>query len=89
MTVLDALLVDQGVLVLKSSGAFIPGQLGVEEVANKIMLSIVGIKATGLWVDSSIVRRSRQLFWIIVSAMLYMVINQVNKSRLRLTTQLN
>jgi hypothetical protein len=89
MTVLDALLVDQGVLVLKSSGAFIPGQLGVEEVANKIMLSIVGIKATGLWVASSIVRRSRQLFWIIVSAMLYMVINQVNKSRLRLTTQLN
>ena len=89
MTVLDALLVDQGVLVLKSSGAFIPGQLGVVEVANKIMLSIVGIKATGLWVASSIVRRSRQLFWIIVSAMLYMVINQVNKSRLRLTTQLN
>ena len=87
--VLDALLVDQGVLVLKSFGAFIPGQLGVEEFSNKVMLSIIGIKATGLWVAASIVRRSRQLFWIVVSAILYVIINQVNKSRLRLTTQLN
>lgn len=89
ITVLDALLVDQGVLVLKSFGAFIPGQIGVEEFANKIMLSIIGIKATGLWVAASIVRRSRQLFWIVVSAILYVVINQVNKSRYSLATQLN
>ena len=76
ISVLDALLVDQGVLVLKSFGAFIPGQLGVEEFSNKVMLSIVGIKATGLWVAASIVRRSRQLFWIIVSGLLFIIIKR-------------
>ena len=82
---LDALLVDQGVLVLKSFGAFIPGQLGVEEFSNKVMLSIVGIKATGLWVAASIVRRSRQLFWIIVSGLLFIIIKREQQPIIALT----
>ncbi len=81
ITMLDALLVDQGVLVLKSFGAFIPGQLGVEEFANKIMLSIVGVKTAGLWVAASILRRSRQVFWILVSGALYAMEMQWGKGR--------
>lgn len=86
ITVLDAVLVDQGVLFLKSFGAFIPGQIGVEEYSNKIMLSIVGIKATGLWVAASIIRRSRQVFWIAVSGVLYIFIRQPKVSNLSINT---
>lgn len=86
ITVLDAVMVDQGVLFLKSFGAFIPGQIGVEEYSNKIMLSIVGIKATGLWVAASIIRRSRQVFWIAVSGVLYIFIRQPKVSNLSINT---
>lgn len=68
---LEALLVDQGVLVLKSFGAFIPGQIGVEEYANKLMFGIIGIHSASIWVAASVLRRSRQLFWIIISIVLY------------------
>ena len=82
---LDALLVDQGVLVLKSFGAFIPGQLGIEEFSNKIMLSIIGIHMTGLWVAASILRRSRQIFWIVISGVLYLLIKQTKSPLLAIS----
>ncbi len=68
---IDALLIDQGVLVLKSFGAFIPGQIGVEEYSNKVMFGIVGITSSALWIAASILRRSRQLFWLLLSIVLY------------------
>jgi len=86
ISVLDALLVDQGVLVLKSFGAFIPGQLGIEEFSNKMMLSIVGVKAAGLWVAASIIRRSRQIFWIAVSGLLYLLIRRHRPSNVTIST---
>lgn len=75
---LDALLVDQGVLVLKSVGAFIPGQIGVEEYANKIMLSFIGIHSAGIWIAVSILRRCRQLFWLLISLILYIFHNSIS-----------
>lgn len=73
-TVLNTLLVDMGVVIIKSIGAFVPGQIGIEEYGNKIMLAMIGITGGTIWVTASILRRSRQLFWMLVAAVMYFVI---------------
>ncbi len=70
-TVVKALLVDMGVVLFKSAGAFVPGQVGIEEYGNKVMLALIGIGGGTIWVTASILRRSRQLFWILVAAVMY------------------
>ena len=73
-TVFSTLLVDMGVVVIKSIGAFVPGQIGIEEYGNKIMLTMIGVTGATVWVTASILRRSRQLFWMVTSAVMYFVI---------------
>jgi len=70
-TVAKALLVDMGVIVFKSAGGFVPGQLGIEEYGNKVMLSIIGIAGSTIWITASILRRARQLCWIILGLLMY------------------
>ncbi len=70
-TVAKALLVDMGVIVFKSAGAFIPGQIGIEEYGNKVMLGIIGIAGGTIWITVSILRRARQLAWILLSLLVY------------------
>ena len=70
-TVINALLVDMGVVVFKSAGGFIPGQIGIEEYGNKVMLSIIGITGSTIWVTASILRRARQLVWIFLGLLMY------------------
>lgn len=69
--IIHGLLMDMGVILVKSIGAFIPGQLGIEEIGNKLVILMVGISSASLWVSVSIVRRSRQLFWSAVGGILY------------------
>lgn len=59
----DSLFLDTLIIILKSTAAFIPGQLGVEELINKFTLPLLGISSSGLWLPVSILRRARQLFW--------------------------
>lgn len=73
-TVMQALLVDMGVIFFKSAGAFIPGQIGVEEYGNKVMLATIGAPGTEIWVTASILRRTRQLFWIVAGMLTYVVL---------------
>ncbi|MEJ7557447.1 MAG: lysylphosphatidylglycerol synthase transmembrane domain-containing protein [Pedobacter sp.] len=63
VSLMQALLVDLGVILFKAAGAFIPGQLGVEEYGNKIMLLAIGIPGTEIWISASILRRARQIVW--------------------------
>jgi len=70
-TIAKALLVDMGVIVFKSAGAFVPGQIGVEEYGNKVMLAIIGIAGETIWITVSILRRARQLTWILLSLLVY------------------
>jgi len=72
-TVFKALLVDMGVIVFKTAGGFIPGQIGIEEYGNKVMLSIIGIAGDTIWITASILRRSRQLCWIVVGLLMYFI----------------
>jgi uncharacterized protein (TIRG00374 family) len=72
-TLAKALLVDMGVIVFKTAGAFVPGQLGVEEYGNKVMLAIIGIASSTIWITASILRRARQLCWIILGVVSYFI----------------
>lgn len=64
ITIVQAMVIDLGVVFFKTAGAFVPGQIGFEEYGNKIMLSIVGISSDEVWITASILRRARQLVWI-------------------------
>lgn len=72
-TVAKALLVDMGVIVFKSAGGFIPGQIGIEEYGNKVMLSIIGVAGDTIWITASILRRARQLCWIVAGLLMYFI----------------
>ncbi|QNL49463.1 flippase-like domain-containing protein [Olivibacter sp. SDN3] len=70
---IDGLMMDMGVIVFKSLGAFVPGQLGIEEYGNKLMLIAFGFKGMALWLSVSILRRARQLVWIVLSILYYTI----------------
>jgi len=72
-TIVKALLVDMGVVVFKSAGAFVPGQIGIEEYGNKVMLAIIGVAGNTIWVTASILRRARQLFWMILALAVFFI----------------
>lgn len=74
VTVWQAVLVDMGVIFFKSAGAFVPGQIGIEELGNKIMLGAVGIVGDDVWITASILRRARQFFWILFGAIAYIIV---------------
>lgn len=68
-----------GIVLFKTAGVFIPGQIGIEEIGNKIMLGLIGIPDTDIWVTVSILRRSRQLFWIAFGLAAYLIIYKKEK----------
>ena len=58
---------------LRSVMAIIPGQMGVEEYGNKFFMARVGVEHPDVWMTVSIVRRLRQLIWIVLSVVLYLI----------------
>ncbi|MBE9582931.1 flippase-like domain-containing protein [Mucilaginibacter sp. JRF] len=73
---IPAMFVDMSVIIFKSAGAFVPAQIGVEEYGNKLMLAAIGLSATETWVTASLLRRARQLFWIITGLVAYFFIDR-------------
>ena len=71
---LSCIAIEVGVMVFKGIGAFVPGQIGIEEYASKMMLEFVGVPGSGVWVTVSILRRARQLFWIGVGFLAFLII---------------
>lgn len=76
VNVMHGLILDMSVILFKSVGAFIPGQLGVEEISNKLLLSMIGISGGSIWLSVSILRRGRQVFWTAVGAIFYLCIKR-------------
>lgn len=76
VSLMHGLLLDMSVIILKSTGAFIPGQLGIEELSNKLLLTMIGVGGGSLWLSISILRRARQVFWIALSAVFYLCIKR-------------
>ena len=79
VTLVNALLVDMGVVAFKSVGSFVPGQIGIEEYGNKVMLGVIGITGGTIWVAVSVLRRARQLCWIIFAAVMYFFVFKIKK----------
>jgi glycosyltransferase 2 family protein len=74
ISVVHSLLMDMGVIFFKAAGVFIPAQAGAEELGNKMMLATAGKAAAGVWLTVSMIKRLRQLFWIIIGLALYWLI---------------
>lgn len=79
VTVIDAVFFEMGVQFLKSLAFLIPGQIGVEEYANKIVLTSMKISANEVWLILSVMRRARQLLWLAVAALLYIYLKRIMK----------
>jgi len=77
--VVQVLFVDMGIILFKSAGAFIPGQIGVEELGNKVMLDLIGIPDVNVWMTVSVLRRSRQLFWMVCGGIFYLIYHSKRK----------
>lgn len=75
VSMIDAVAIEMGVLGFKAAGSVVPGQIGVEEYGNKVMLGLIGVASIEIWVMVSLLRRARQLFWLgtagIASIVLY------------------
>ena len=63
--------IEIGVMVFKALGSFIPGQIGIEEYGNKVMLGFVNVPGSEIWITVSILRRARQIFWIGLGVILF------------------
>ncbi len=70
------LFMDMGIVSFKSFGAFIPGQIGFEEYGNKIFLLAIGIVDNATWLYISVMRRAKQLFWLLFGFVLYFFIER-------------
>ncbi len=70
---MDALIVDMGVVIMKSIAGFIPAQIGVEELSNKMMLNVIGLQYAGLWLSVSVLRRAKQVIWICICFCAYSI----------------
>ncbi len=68
----QAVAINTGVAFYKAAAGFIPGQIGVEEFANKVMLDkIVASGSDDLWLTVSLIRRARQVCWILFGLLVF------------------
>ena len=72
-TLLQAIYVDMGVVFFKVAATFVPGEIWAEEYGNKVMLDAIGVHAPEIWITASILRRTRQLFWIAFGLITYFI----------------
>lgn len=76
VTIMHGVLLDMSVIIFKSLGAFVPGQLGVEELGNKFVLAALGISSATIWISVSLIRRARQIFWAGIGFILYLIMKK-------------
>lgn len=75
-SIMGGVFMDMSVIVIKSFVAFIPGQIGVEELANKFMLAAIGVQSATIWIAVSVLRRARQIFWIAIGGIFFWFIKK-------------
>lgn len=79
VSVINAIAVEMGVILFKALGAVVPGQIGVEEYGNKVMLDVIGITSNAIWLVVSLMRRARQLFWLGVAGIFALIIPRLTQ----------
>lgn len=76
VSITAALMIDLGVVFFKTAGAFVPGQIGVEELGNKMMLTAIDITDPEIWITASLLRRGRQICWIVLGILFYIMVRK-------------
>lgn len=82
VSMIKAVTVEMGVIIFKSVGAIVPGQIGVEEYGNKVMLDAIGIVSNEIWLVVTLMRRGRQLFWLLVAGIFLLIITRFSQIKL-------
>lgn len=68
---MDAIFIESGVILFKAMAAFVPAQVGVEELSNKVLLAVVSTSNPVAWLILSLIRRLRFIFWFAIASILY------------------
>ncbi len=79
ITIMQCIYMEVGVSIFKALGSFVPGQIGVEEYGNKLMLDLVSVHDPTLWITVSIVKRTRLLFWLLIGLIGFIIYQIKNK----------
>ncbi|MBN1498548.1 MAG: flippase-like domain-containing protein [Spirochaetes bacterium] len=87
ISIFTCIVFDTATLLFRSAGFFIPGQLGLEEFGNKLMFSIAGIPGNETWLTVSVIRRARQIFWILAGFFVYLVISGDFKDKIKVESE--
>lgn len=82
VSIIKAVTVEMGVIIFKTVGAIVPGQIGVEEYGNKVMLDAIGIVNNEIWLVVTLMRRGRQLFWLLVASIFTLIITKFSQIKL-------
>jgi glycosyltransferase 2 family protein len=77
VSIYACVLFDTASMLIRSAGFFIPAQVGLEEFGNKLMFSLVNIPGAETWLTVSLVRRARQIFWILAGFVCYLAVNRI------------
>ena len=80
VSILHALFIDLGVVFFKAAGAVIPAHIGIEEYGNRVMLMAIGVPEMEIWISASILRRARQLAWLIIGVIIYFFLVEQRKN---------
>ncbi|MBN2042026.1 MAG: flippase-like domain-containing protein [Spirochaetes bacterium] len=72
-----------GIMIIKSLASFVPGQIGVEEYANKFMLQLANINQPYAWIVVSVIKRARQIFWILLGMISFLILSRLNELKIQ------
>jgi len=73
MSFSSAMILEVGTSLVRAVMTVVPGQVGIEEYSNKYFLQQLGVADDTVWISVSLIRRFRQLFWILLSVIIYFV----------------
>lgn len=87
ISLMQTVVIEMGVSLFKTIGMVIPAQIGVEEYGNKVMLDVIGVESNEIWLVVTLMRRGRQLFWLLIAGIFAMLISK--KSNIKLGNNRN
>lgn len=73
----QCLIIEMGMMLFRNVGSFVPGQLGFEELGSKLMTEWLLTGFGWFWLALSLLRRARQLFWLVLGLGSWLIYQQV------------
>lgn len=83
ISVLDSIAVQMGVIIFITLGAFVPGQIGIEEYGNKVMLAAIGVQSNEVWFVATLMRRARLAFWLFIAGIFMLFISKTSNMKFK------